>query len=144
MKVSRGDVILLDHPYSTGAGSKVRPVLVVQCDRDNVRLTNTIVVMITRTIHRVDQLDTQLLIDIATPDGRASGLKVTSAVNCLHLFTVHEQLIRARIGALPPPKMREVDACLKAAIAFPDRSLAVCSVLGDFLLERPRRSVLGV
>ena len=47
MKVNRGDVVLLDHPFSTGAGSKVRPVLVVQGDRDNARLTSTIVAMIT-------------------------------------------------------------------------------------------------
>ena len=119
MKVSRGDVVLLDHPFSTGVGSKVRPVLVVQCDRDNARLTNTIVAMITRTIHRVSSVDTQLLIDVATPEGRASGLKVISAVNCSNLFTVHEQLIRKKIGNLPTKTMRDVDGCLKAAFGIP-------------------------
>ena len=74
MKVNRGDVVLLDHPFSTGAGSKVRPVLVVQGDRDNARLTSTIVAMITRTVHRVGQVNTQLLIDITTPEGHAAGV----------------------------------------------------------------------
>lgn len=82
MKVRRGDVVLLDYPFSSGLGSKVRPALVVQGDRDNARLSNTIVALITRTIHRVDHVDTQLLIDITTPDGQATGLRATSAVTC--------------------------------------------------------------
>ena len=118
MKVRRADVVLLDLPFSTGAGAKVRPVLVVQCDQDNSRLPNTIVAMITRTIHRTSHVDTQLLIDITTPEGRMSGLKVTSAVNCSNLFTVHAQFVRRKIGALSQPTMQRVDDCLKAALGL--------------------------
>lgn len=119
MKFKRGDVVLLDHPFSSGAGSKVRPVLVVQGDRDNARLTNTIVAMITRTVHRVGKVDTQLLIDITTEEGLATGLKVTSAVNCSSLFTVNESLVRRRIGELSPVLMRQVNDCLRAALGMP-------------------------
>jgi len=48
MKVQRGDVILIDHPFSDGSGSKVRPALVVQSDARNALLTETIVALITR------------------------------------------------------------------------------------------------
>ena len=41
--MKRGDEVILDHPYSDGSGSKVRPALIVQNDRGNHRLTNTIV-----------------------------------------------------------------------------------------------------
>jgi mRNA-degrading endonuclease toxin of MazEF toxin-antitoxin module len=119
MKVKRGDVILLDHPFSGGVGSKVRPVLVVQADRDNARLTNTIVAMITRTIHRVGRVETQFLIDIASPEGKAAGLKATSVVNCSNLFTVNEQLLRRKIGEIPPSAMQHIDDCLKAALGIP-------------------------
>ncbi len=61
MNVERGDVVLLDYPYSSGGGAKVRPVLVVQNDRDNRRLTNTIVVQITSVTHRALQ-PTQALV----------------------------------------------------------------------------------
>jgi mRNA interferase MazF len=47
MKISRGDVVLLDFPFSGGGASKVRPALVVQNDTDNQRLATAIVVMIT-------------------------------------------------------------------------------------------------
>lgn len=119
MKVKRGDVVLLDHPFSTGIGSKVRPVLIVQGDRDNTRLTNTIVAMITRTVQRADRLDTQILLDVATPEGQAAGIKATSAVNCSHLFTVSEKMLRKKIGHLSTAAMNQINACLKAALEIP-------------------------
>jgi mRNA-degrading endonuclease toxin of MazEF toxin-antitoxin module len=45
MNASRGDIVLIDMPFSGGGGSKIRPVLVVQNDRDNQRLSNTIVAL---------------------------------------------------------------------------------------------------
>jgi mRNA-degrading endonuclease toxin of MazEF toxin-antitoxin module len=44
MKVTRGDVVLVDYPFTAG-GAKVRPALVVQNDRDNARMANTVVVV---------------------------------------------------------------------------------------------------
>lgn len=67
--MKRGDIVLLDYPYADGSGSKVRPALVVQNDRDNQRLTNTIVALITKNVSRVHE-PTQLLIDVSTPEGR--------------------------------------------------------------------------
>jgi mRNA interferase MazF len=71
--MKRGDVVLLDYPYADGSGSKVRPVLIVQNDRDNQRLTNTIVALITKNVSRVHE-PTQLRIDVSTPEGQQSGL----------------------------------------------------------------------
>ena len=51
--MKRGDVVLLDYPYADGSGSKVRLVLIVQNDRDNQRLTNTIVALVTKNVSRV-------------------------------------------------------------------------------------------
>jgi mRNA-degrading endonuclease toxin of MazEF toxin-antitoxin module len=48
MKVKRGDVVLLSMPFAQGGGSKIRPAVVVQNDRNNARLGNTIVAAITR------------------------------------------------------------------------------------------------
>jgi hypothetical protein len=42
MTVNRGDVVLVDYPFTTG-GAKVSPALVVQNDRDDAWMTNTIV-----------------------------------------------------------------------------------------------------
>ena len=52
MNIQRGEVVLVDYPYAVGGGAKVRPVLVIQNDRDNQRLMNTIVVQITSVTRR--------------------------------------------------------------------------------------------
>ena len=119
MNVSRGDVVLVDFPFAAGGGSKLRPALVVQNDRDNRRLTNTILAMITSRTDRARTEATQLLIDIATPEGRQSGLLRDSAVNCSNLFTVDQQKLVRTIGSLSAGLMGQVDACLKAALNLP-------------------------
>jgi mRNA interferase MazF len=69
MNVYRSDVVLVDFPYSRGSGSKVRPALVIQNDRDNVRLVSTIICQITGTSHRAVEA-TQVLIDLSTVEGQ--------------------------------------------------------------------------
>jgi len=44
--MKRGDVVIVEFPYADGRRGKNRPALVVQNDRDNQRLTNTVVAMI--------------------------------------------------------------------------------------------------
>jgi mRNA interferase MazF len=68
MNVQRGDVVLVDFPLSSGAGTKVRPSLVVQNDRDNLRLTNTVVAQITGNIQRAREA-TQVMIELSTAAG---------------------------------------------------------------------------
>jgi mRNA interferase MazF len=116
--MKRGDVVLLDYPYADGSGSKVRPVLIVQNDRDNQRLTNTIVALITKNVSRVHE-PTQLLIDVSTPEGQQSGLNQTSAVTCGNLFTVAQTKVRRVVGSLSPAMMTRIDVCLKAALELP-------------------------
>src|SRR5438045_4068377 len=101
MRLRRGDVVLLAFPFAGGMGSKVRPALVVQCDRNNRRLNNTIVVMITSTTERASHEPTQLLIDVGSPEGKQAALLHTSAVKCENLFTVQQQVVLRTIGRLP-------------------------------------------
>src|SRR5688500_3222430 len=102
MPVKRGDIVLADLPFSDGSGSKVRPALVVQCDLNNQRLQDVIVAVITRTTKLALTSPTQLLIDLSTPDGRATNLLHTSAVKCEHLITIDQSLIQRTIGKLSP------------------------------------------
>ena len=115
MSIQRGDVVIIDWPFSGGGGGKARPALVIQNDRDNARLTNTIVAMITSRTHRSSE-PTQVLIDVSTPDGQRTGLHRTSVVNCANLFTVEQTKILHTIGKLSVTLMQQVDAALKAAL----------------------------
>jgi mRNA-degrading endonuclease toxin of MazEF toxin-antitoxin module len=113
--MKRGDVVVIDHPYTDASGSKVRPAVVVQSDRDNGRLTNTIVALITRNISRTHE-STQLLIDLSSTDGLATGLHQTSVVVCTNLFTVSQTRILRVIGSLSGPLTVQLDQCLKVAL----------------------------
>jgi mRNA interferase MazF len=116
MSVSRGDVVLAVFPFTDARGAKRRPGLVVQCNRNNGRLDDVILALITSNLQRSESEPTQLLVDTASPDGMHSGLLRPSVVKCEHLLTVHQSLIDRVIGHLSPTAMKQIDQCLKSAL----------------------------
>jgi mRNA interferase MazF len=113
--IHRGDVVLVDFPFTSGGQSKVRPALVVQNDQDNARLPKTILAMITGTLRRAAE-PTHLLIDPGTPDGRSSGLHGPSCVVCMNLYTVEQTDILRTIGHASATVLSQISDCLKAAL----------------------------
>lgn len=118
MNVQRSEVVLVDFPYTVGTGSKVRPALVIQNDRDNARLASTIVAQITGTTHRALEA-TQVLIDLNTSEGRQSGLRFDSVANCVNLVSLDKTKVLRCLGSLPASLMRQVNDALKAALELP-------------------------
>ena len=118
MKVQRGDIVLIDFPYSNHTGSKIRPALVVQSDVWNQRLDDTILALITSSSPRRTGASTQYSIDISTVEGRQTNLRFDSIVQCENLVTHDQRLILRIIGRLSDSAMQQVDACLKAALGI--------------------------
>jgi mRNA interferase MazF len=118
MNLRRGDIVLADLPYSDGTGSKKRPALVVQCDRNNQRLDDAILAMITTVTQRAASEPTQLLIETKTSEGQQSGLLHDSSVKCEHLITLHRHFLSRVIGHLPPGVMARIDRCLKESLGL--------------------------
>src|SRR5436309_1833999 len=113
MPVKRGDVILTFVANVGSPGGKVRPALVVQSDHNNARLNETIIAAITSNLSRVHE-PTQLLIDVTTPDGAASGLLHNSAVRCERFHSIPQTDVRRVIGLLSDALMQKINDCLKA------------------------------
>jgi len=109
-------VVIVDFT-PTNPAAQIRPALVVQNDRDNARMGNTIVAQITTNIRRAGQ-DTQLLIDSTHHDWPASGLRHPSVVNCSNLATIDQRDVTRRIGSLSAATMKQVGHCLKAALGI--------------------------
>jgi mRNA interferase MazF len=118
MPVTRGQVILAYVAKVGSPGGKVRPALVVQSDHNNGRLNETIIAAITSNISRVHEA-TQLLIEVRSPDGAASGLLHDSAVRCERLHSIPQTDVRRVIGTLSNALMMQVNDCLKAALGLP-------------------------
>jgi len=114
--MKRGDILIVDFSVYNPR-EKVRPALAVQNDRDNARMQNTIVALVTGNVRRAGE-PTQLLIDQQHPDFVASGLHKDSVVNCSNLITIRQQDVLHTIGSLSHETMNQVDACLKAALAL--------------------------
>jgi mRNA interferase MazF len=114
MSIARGQIVLLDFPFSGGSGSKVRPALVVQNDRDNARLRNTIVAMISSRVDRGRLPATQVLIELNTPEGQQTGLRVDSVVKCANLFTIEQSRILRVLGICGPNLSDRIAAALRA------------------------------
>ena len=116
MKSQRGDIVLVNYPFSEGQGAKIRPALVVQCDINNRRLDSTLIIQITSRTQLARKEPTQLLIEVLTPAGQQSGLINDSAVACENIYTVRQSGIIRVIGSLPNEVMQKVDECLKASL----------------------------
>jgi mRNA-degrading endonuclease toxin of MazEF toxin-antitoxin module len=112
----RGDVVVAAFAYVGGGGSKNRPAVVVQCDRLNTKLQNTVVAMITGNTRLVGKEPTQFLIDPTTAEGQSSGLHKVSAVKCENLLTIAQSDILQTIGHLSDPLKQRLDASLKLAL----------------------------
>lgn len=113
--MKRGDVVLVDWPYSDRTGSKLRPAVVVQADFLNGLIDDTILVQITRTAHGLP--GTEVLIDPAQEP--ASGLGHRSFASCANLLTANPALIDQAIGYLSDALMRQIDGCLKNVLELP-------------------------
>jgi mRNA interferase MazF len=112
--MKRGDIVIVDFSVYNPQ-EKVRPALTVQNDRDNARMRNTIVALITGNLSRRGE-PTQFFLDRTHPDYSASGLHKESVVNCSNLITIRQQDILQTIGNLSGKTMDRIDACLKDAL----------------------------
>ena len=114
----RGDVVLVYVPFVGIQGGKRRPAVVVQNDALNAAIRETVIVEITSNVSRVGKPH-HVLIDVATPDGAATGLLNDSAVRCERPHTVPQTDVFRTIGSLSAAQLRLVDGALKAALGVP-------------------------
>lgn len=119
MPVTRGDIVLVPVPDTSGKPGKTRPALVVSSDNNNKRLDDVIIAIVTTTTIRASLEPTQFLIELLTPEGRRSGLLRDFAVKCERLHAIMQNLIQRTVGSLSPLAMLKINECLKVALQLP-------------------------
>ncbi|MBW3595991.1 MAG: type II toxin-antitoxin system PemK/MazF family toxin [Planctomycetes bacterium] len=115
--MKRGDVVLVYVPFVGRPGGKIRPAVVVQSDPLNSLLRETVIAEITSNLTHAAKPH-QVLVDISTPDGGASGLLTDSAVRCERIHTVPQRDVARTIGDLSRAIMLLVDKAMKAALGI--------------------------
>ena len=116
MKTRRGDVVLVLFPNSDLRTAKRRPALVLQRDNLGSGLNQTIVAMISSNPDRANH-PSRAAIPLASPEGRASGLRLDSWIMTDNLATVLDSEIDSTLGRMPD--MSIVDIALKYTMALP-------------------------
>lgn len=118
MRVTRGDIVVVDFPQAPGQPSKRRPAVVVQADYNNARLTNAIFAMITSNTALAATEHAPVLIDVLQSHSQGTGLSRTSAIKCENLFTLPQTAVSKVIGRLSPVLIRKLDSALKASLGL--------------------------
>ncbi len=99
----RNEVVLVRYPFTSLAGSKVRPAVVV-----NAPHVSQDVLIVPLTSKTTSLLPGEFVLS----DWAASGLNVASAVK-RGIFTVHQSLVIKRVGTLRPPDAAQVESALR-------------------------------
>jgi mRNA interferase MazF len=114
----RGDVVIVNFPFTDQPTKKRRPAVVVQADTYNRLITKTVIAMVTGNLARKND-PAHLFVDPATPDGGSSGLRMPSLVSCNNLFTVDQEDLISMLGHLSHTLEQQLNDCLKAALELP-------------------------
>ena len=85
--MNRGDVLLVRFPHPSGGRGKKRPAVVVQSDAYNAALRTLVVAEVTSNLALAGD-PACLLLDVSTPQGKATGLLTDSVISCLLMATV--------------------------------------------------------
>jgi mRNA interferase MazF len=115
--MKRGDVILVRFPHPSGVRGKKRPAVIVQSDSYSGSVRTLVVAEVTTNLAMARDAAC-LFVDIATPDGKTTGLLHNSVVSCLLLATVDAATVAMVLGSLSPQLNQKLDSCLKAALAL--------------------------
>src|SRR5262249_48103487 len=113
--MNRGEVVLVDWPYSDLTGSKLPPAIVVQAEYLNGLLDDTIYVKVTGRSYGIP--GTEVQIDPAAET--ASGLLKISYASCKDLLTRDQTLIHHNLGVVSDAIMQQIENCLKKVLELP-------------------------
>lgn len=101
----RGDIVLVPFPFTDLSSSKQRPALIVSPDALHATRDDVVLVAITSQAP-ASPADDEVV--IGSHDMRSSGLLKPSIVKTGKMFTIHQMLIRKKIGAMLEIVMRRV------------------------------------
>ncbi len=114
----RGEVVIVEIPFTEIIGAKKRPCIVVQSDIYNTSIRKTIIAICTGNLNRMND-PSYLHVDPRKPEGVSSGLSGLSLVSCYNLFTVEQARIEQVIGRLSDVLIQRLNKCLRAALELP-------------------------
>jgi mRNA-degrading endonuclease toxin of MazEF toxin-antitoxin module len=114
----RGDVVIVDFPFTDQPTKKRRPAVIVQADVYNQMIAKTVIAMVTGNLSRRND-PAHLFVDPNTAEGASAGLRACSLVSCNNLFTIEQGDVAITLGHLSHLLQQKLNDCMKAALELP-------------------------
>jgi len=102
---SQGDVVLVPFPFTDLSATKQRPALVLSPERLNKLRPDLVLAAITSQVPAVLDEDEVLL---STSELGAAGLPKPSIIKLGKIFTIHQGLIRKKLGNIGEATLEDV------------------------------------
>jgi len=102
---SQGDVVLVPFPFTDLSATKQRPALVLSPERLNKIRLDLVLAAITSQVPAVLDEDEILL---STSELGAAGLPKPSIIKLGKIFTIHQALIRKKLGNIGEATLEDV------------------------------------
>lgn len=103
----RGDVVLVEFPFSDQTATKKRPAVIVSCDRYNKQSSDVMIIAVTSKIETGIEIGTCLL-----QNWQDSGLLKPSMIKSA-ISTIEKKLIIKKLGVLSREDIEYLDTALK-------------------------------
>lgn len=108
MAVIKGDVVLVEFPFTDLSQTKLRPAIVLCV---NLHLNEITLCFISS--QNVSRLSTdELALSVTDSDFPKTGLRVSSKVRVTRITTVTKQSVIRRLGCLGTQHLRQLNICL--------------------------------
>jgi mRNA interferase MazF len=102
---SQGDIVLVPFPFTDLSATKQRPAFVLSPERLNKARPDLVVVAVTSQVPSALSDDDVLLSDA---DLQSAGLPKRSIIKLGKIFTIHQGLVRKKLGRIPQSTLEEV------------------------------------
>jgi mRNA interferase MazF len=117
--VAKGDVVLVNFPFTDLSQVKLRPAIVLWVD-----LVGSDVVVCAVTSQKVDQLsDGEFPLNIANPEFSVTGLRVPSKVRVTRLVTLERQMVIRKLGKLGEASLQKLNRHMVKAFKLSKNTL---------------------
>jgi len=109
--VKRGDIVLIDYPFSNQQGTKVRPALVISSDNYNKKGDDALFILISSTLKNIQKYDVTL--EPSNPEFGQTGLKNSSKIRADKIVYLLKSLATRKLGSAGETTQKQVDKLLK-------------------------------
>ena len=114
--MKRGDIVLIQYPFSSLQGIKVRPAVVISVDKYNKKNQDALFILITS--NTANPQPTDYLIDQKRSDFLKTGLKKDSLVRVDKIVCLMQSLATRKLGNVSPGIQDDIDAILKDVLGL--------------------------